>query len=215
MQQNFYRLRDDHYKLYALPQPSPNNIEEVTECKSCKAIRVKCKNDIKSISFIGKRVADYHSGGLNHWNIISEKFQNLLLNSDITGYELKEIEFYGWYDKREKRVDIDGSEYKQLITTGKCGDLRFKSGRFIKKCKLCNGIDHDDAQTEIGLGFDLKDWSGHDMCLYNNWSGNIIVTQKVKDLIEKNKIRNVDFELLSEFDFDWFRAYENKKIKGD
>ncbi|MDR0404273.1 MAG: hypothetical protein LBH37_00455 [Oscillospiraceae bacterium] len=211
MRQNFYRLRRDGAKCYSYAESSPDNSEKTVKCRLCKRVCTEYKNDIKSVCFIGERVADYYFATGTRWSIISEKFQNLLLNSDITGYELKEIESYGWYDTEKNPIDIDGSGYKQLIVTGRCGDLRFKSGRFIKKCKLCNNFDYDDAQTEIGLGFDLKDWGGHDMSLYNNWGGNIIVTQKVKDLIEKNKLRNVDFELLSEFDFDQLRNPHKKK----
>lgn len=39
------------------------------------------------------------------------------------------------------------------------------------------------------------------MFYFKNWIGVIIVTEKVKQLLEKNKMKNVIFEKLDEFTF--------------
>lgn len=53
-----------------------------------------------------------------------------------------------------------------------------------------------------GLFVDLS-WDSSDLFYFENWQGVIIVNEKVKEIIEKNKLKNIEFKKLSEFKFEW------------
>ena len=47
-----------------------------------------------------------------------------------------------------------------------------------------------------------EEWDGSDIFYFKDWKGLIVVTEKVKYLLEKNKMKNVAFANLEEFAFN-------------
>lgn len=90
--------------------------------------------------------------------------------------------------------------YKELIVTGRCGSLKTRKGMEIPKCPKCGALRRDYLKKEKGFMVD-EEWDGSDIFYFRDWKGLIVVTEKVKCLLEKNKMKNVAFVNLEEFTF--------------
>ena len=91
--------------------------------------------------------------------------------------------------------------FKELVIMGKGGFLCDKNGEIVEKCNTCNVFDYDKAGDMQGFGVNIEEWDGSDMFFFDNWPGVIIVTEKVKNLIEEKKLKNIIFTNLKEFTF--------------
>ncbi|QAS59364.1 hypothetical protein [Clostridium septicum] len=124
----------------------------------------------------GKKIADYYT--VSNHNIISGKFQDVLKNESIKGYKLKEIKVDAWVDGSYKKIDNDYTDLMEIDIIGRCGYLRNLNGVIIEKCEKC----HTEHQDEIiGLSVDINSWDKSDIFYFDNWIGNIIVTERVKN----------------------------------
>ena len=199
MQKNFYVMRTN-YMGYA--EVFIENDQTVWEkCPMCSSIFEERKHEILKLHFLGKREGDsfLHVGGCA-CHVVSLKLLKLLSENEISGFLQNEIECTGWYDKNGKLLDKNCSKYKELIVTGRAGYLKNRNGKEIPKCPRCGAKNILKAKKEKGFIID-EGWDGSDMFYFKNWIGVIIVTEKVKQLLEKNKMKNVIFEKLDEFTF--------------
>ncbi len=71
------------------------------------------------------------------------------------------------------------------------------NGEEFEACSTCGNI-IEDISGIVGVSFDISKWDGSDIFLIDNFEGIPVVTQKVKDLLEKNKIKNVSFTNMKE-----------------
>lgn len=173
--------------------------QEVYECPKCGSIFVKRLSDIK-VYFKGEKVADYYS--VSNYNIISGEMQKLLVEAGITGFTLKNIVVESWYDLKENKLDIPFSDLKEIVITGRCGFLRHIDGRIVEKCNECGAKDYESQDEVNGLSIRLDEWDKSDMFYFRNWEGVIIVTEKVKEILEKNDLKNIKFINIKDFIFD-------------
>lgn len=153
----------------------------------------------------GKCEYDYMASG--NGIIVSEKFLNALNEVSATGYTVKDIELLGWYNGNGKiRLDKNAGNYKELVVTGRCGYVRNKKHELTKCCDLCKTENSDEVLD--GLGVDLDEWDGSDICFYTNlvW-GHVIVTEKVKAILEKKKMKSIYFQKIE--DYVWNGCYAN------
>lgn len=174
--------------------------KKINECPKCGAIETIRLEPIK-VYFKGKKQGDYYDvpGG----SILGKKMQELLINERITGFKLENINVDGWYDSSGKILPREYDDLKELKIIGRCGYLRHKSGDILEKCDECGYFNYDRAEDEVdGLSVDLNEWDGSDMFQFKNWPGVIIVTETVKEIVEKNKLKNIKFTNISEFRFD-------------
>ncbi len=70
----------------------------------------------------------------------------------------------------------------------------------FEACSTCGNIIENESGI-VGVSFDISKWDGSDIFLVDNFTGIPVVTQKVKDLLEKNKIKNVTFTSIKEKEF--------------
>lgn len=145
----------------------------------------------------GKYEYDYLSSG--NGIIVSSKFLNALSEVSATGYMIKEIELSGWYNGNGKiRLDKNVDDYKELVITGRCGYLRNKRRELMKSCDLCKTV--PPSVERDGYGVYLYEWDGSDICFYTNlvW-GHVIVTEKVKNILEKKKMKSIYFQKIEDY----------------
>lgn len=199
MQNEFYILSKT-YTNYAIAvreeQPSI-----VNKCSVCGAVSGRRRPDEKfKMHFEGKKIGDYYFAPI--CNIVSEKMLQLLKDNEITGFREKEIECTGWYDKKGNELPIDFSGVRELEITGRTGKLLNLEGKEVENCPHCNALKDEGLRSVEGLSVG-EEWDGSDMFYFKNWNGVTIVTSKVKELLESNKMKNVDFIKLSEYEEIW------------
>jgi hypothetical protein len=125
-----------------------------------------------------------------HIIAISENIQSLLLANQITGWKTYPITVFN-------REGIELKGYSGLSIIGKeCRRDRSRS-QIITKQAVPNGEPFDVYK---GLYFDESDWDGSDIFLVQH--NRIVVTERVRKIFIKNKIRNVSLVPLSEVEID-------------
>ncbi len=151
-------------------------------CEECGAVWIVELEDI-SVSFKGTRKGNYYK--IPEHFLIDQKIKDLFQKNHITGYELKNIKIVGSDEFCEDGI-------QEMVITGRTGHLRKLTGEEFKACSTCGNIIEKKGGV-VGVSFDINTWDGSDIFLIDNFVGIPIVTQKVKDLLEKNKIKNVSF----------------------
>lgn len=192
----FYIMQKS-YTNFARPVKLESS-REIWECPKCGSVFVKRLFDLK-VYFKGKKVADYYS--VSNYNIISGELQKLLIEAEITGFILKNIVVEGWYDSKGNNLDMPFSDIKELEIIGRCGFLRHKDGSIVEKCNECGATDYKKQDEVNGLSLNLDEWDKSDMFYFRNWEGVIIVTEKVKEIVEKNDLKNINFLNIKDFKF--------------
>lgn len=195
-EQNFYIL-DEKYSGYA-EAVYKDNKTEVSECSLCAGRKVMRISEL-SVYFKGKKQADFYTA--TNYSIISSKFLKILQLGNISGYTLANINSLGWYDGKGNPLNIDTSDLKELVVEGRCGYLRHQDGTQIDKCEKCGRFLPEAKSKVHGLSVDIDEWDKSDIFFFKNWFGMIIITQKVKDLLEQNKITNIKFQNIKDFKF--------------
>ncbi|MHC1686075.1 MAG: hypothetical protein AB6733_24625 [Clostridiaceae bacterium] len=198
MNEEFYILDEDWEKGYA-EAIEENNNPKITICKLCRGRAFSLTSNLK-VHFIGKKIGDYYP--LPGYSIINEKIYAIFKENNISGFEIKDIDITGWQDARGKRLKIGTHGLKEMIVTGNCGYLRKLNGDLIEKCESCGKAKSADREGVVGLKINAEDWDGSDICYFKNLRGRPVVTQKVKDILEKNKIKNVIFINIKDFEAD-------------
>ncbi|WP_160680902.1 hypothetical protein [Clostridium sp. C8-1-8] len=191
----FYIMRPS-YNNYAMAieLESPKKIIRCEKCGSIESILI----DKLKVCMKGEKVGDYYGAT---FDIISGRLQQLLKNENIDGYELRDVDIEDWVDNGYNSIDIDYSDLKAIIPKSSCGCLRHKDGRIIEKCQACGTMIYKKRKEVEGLGIDLEVWDKSDIFCYDNWKGNLIVTERLKKLIEKGKYKNIQFINIKDFRF--------------
>ncbi|PVW13902.1 hypothetical protein [Marixanthomonas spongiae] len=125
--------------------------------------------------------------------IVSKKVIELFKSNGITGWKTYDVEIYS---KKDEFID---QKYYGLIIIGRCGYLDYSKNSIV--------IDKIGITTEPhSKGFYFKDdyWDGSDlfMCKPNkDGESNMFrfCTQKVADLIKKEKLKNISLEKATDF----------------
>ena len=109
-----------------------------------------------------------------------------------------------WVDHRGNPIaGKDFSKYKDLLITGRTGLLKDINGNVLKMdCEVCGRLQiggEGSLDEAEGLMVDENEWDGSDMFYFKNWEGNLIVTERVKTIIEKGKFRNIEFYNLKDY----------------
>ncbi len=124
--------------------------------------------------------------------IVSERVIDLFKSNGITGWKTYKVQV------RSKQNELINQKYFGLIITGRCGHRDYsKSSIVLGKIGI-----HIEPHIK-GFYFDKDYWDGSDLFMSNpDQEGNSTMhrfcTQKVVDLFEKEKIKNVVFEKLND-----------------
>ena len=147
------------------------------EFESDKALKIEIE---------GRKKGNYYRAR-GHF-FIDSKLEEVLVENKITGFYTKEIE------------GDNAENIKEMVIVGSGGFLRNKKGRMLKKCENCNKV-AEKYDELIGTVVLEEDWDGTDIFLIENFKGVPVVTQKVKELFEANKIKNAIFVPIEEYEF--------------
>lgn len=175
-------------RVYDGTSPSKWDMGLIHRCKQ------RYPNGITLYPAMGKRLYDVIMPLAPFPYILSERVMNLLRENNITGWE-------------STPVRIDGQDelkYEVLMIKGRCGDFDYSKSNVIWK-QFPGGL----FPWIRGLYFDLDTWDGSDMFVPNG-TAHLIVTKKVKQLLTKNKVKNLKFTRISEVEDDVFNLKEKK-----
>lgn len=181
----FWGTKDGFAKAIQEKSPYERKI-----CEECGGVWITELENI-SVSFRGSRKGNYYKIPAHF--MIDKKLKQLFEENKITGYELKDINIEGSYSFCDDGI-------QEMVITGRAGHLQKLTGEEFKACSTCGNI-IEDLDGFIGVGFDISKWDRSDIFLIDNFEGIPVVTQKVKDLLEKNKIKNVTFTNIKEKEF--------------
>lgn len=182
----FYIMRDKCSNLYAKAIAKDNECNKRI-CELCSGVHVEL-NDLLKVYFKGKKQTDLYSASFGE--IVSERFQKILTDNRITGFNLKEIHSLGWYNKDYKELDYSTAELKELSVTGKAGLLRRTSGELVPHCLHCNKVFYPKNETIHGFSV-IEDWDGTDIFKIEN-VGFIVISEKLAKIIVKEKLKNIE-----------------------
>lgn len=171
---------------------------KIIECEECGSINSILLNNLR-VYMKGKREADYY--WVPNHNIIGSRLQELLKNENVKGYELKQIDVADWVDGKGMSIDINYNDLREIVVSSRGGYLRHKDGRVVDKCSKCGTKIYERRKEIEGLSVNLEEWDKSDIFYFNNWEGVIIVTERLKELIEKGKYKNIKFINIKDFRF--------------
>ncbi len=135
----------------------------------------------------GSRLEDILDTGTAILFLISDKMKTILEDNKITGWKIFPIRVY---DKGENEVE----GYHGLSITGRCGPVNYNKSEVIIKSLIEGG---EKSRYYKGFYAGLDDWDGSDIFLSRGLFS-IIVTQRVREIVKKEKLTNARFENLSE-----------------
>jgi len=137
---------------------------------------------------MGKKLTDFMPTALAPVELISDRVVAIFKSFEITGWTTYPVVVHN-----KDGSKIDG--YNGLAITGHCGQL--DDSRCIQKQFPPPSSVAPSRLSWIGYYFEEKSWDGSDIFIPEG-TGIIIVTNRVKEIIRKNKLTNVDFELITE-----------------
>lgn len=112
----------------------------------------------------------FYSDPMNY--VISKKFRDLLLENNVTGCDTIPIQI-------EKHSEV---EYFIFVITSK------NAGKILN-------LEARSNYTEEFIKFDNKEWDGSDFFSFHDTRVKCC-TERVKELIEKAKLTNIEFEVM-------------------
>lgn len=142
-------------------------------------------------------VFTHHSGGTPRdlittgfpaIKLVSEQITSILRRERVTGWTSFPVVVTG-----KDRQAVEG--YQGLAVTGRCGPIRKERSQIVRKASLYAG--GPPRQVKVGLYFDPTTWTGHDV-FSPQGVDYIFVVERVKDILEQAKVKNIDFTRLTD-----------------
>jgi hypothetical protein len=185
----------DFSRIYEMDhafRPSVFHFEAVSDIGNSEAILKGAEEPRAKLAFRamkGTRPADLMGTTLLSLRLISQRCADLLLDNRFTGWRTHPVHL------RDKRGDaIEG--YHCLVITGRAGSIDASRSRIeLDPPPVPRGA---ATYVEIGMYFDPDSWDGSDIFVPQGTTA-ICVSERVKDAVERERITNVQFTALSEF----------------
>ncbi len=143
----------------------------------------------------------------NPWELVgTDEFIKMLEDYDITGYQIKKITIVehnlsqSHVDKL-KGIEIKGRVYAMCSSDGEEFDNGPRSG---------GAAEEERFKTRNGIMFRYEDWDGSDIFRLTS-PGYIYVTDKFKNMIEKEEIKGIKFKLVKDLSF--FNPIKDQYLK--
>lgn len=146
----------------------------------------------------GEKLYDLLDTGFISLYLISEKFKNLLIKYNFTGWKSYPISMYN-----KKGIVIDG--YSGFSVIGTSGKIDYTKSKIIEKSTVPNG---PVSKYYIGEYFGLDEWDGSDFFIPKGHH-RINCTMRVKEVLLKEKITHLRLVNLMEIEI-WEKAIKDK-----
>lgn len=194
---NFYLLREKSDTNVIFKNTGEDY--DSKECDKCGGVRSPIKNPLK-VQLRDDKTSDFYK--LLGSNIIGNGIQDILKRHHFKGFKLSPIEIE--VKNEERLLDKELFKIARIEATGKGGFLQDHLGNKIPHCETC-GAFLNILRISEGLSVDEKEWDGSDIFYFNNWYGNLIITEAVYNVLNESNTQNVRFIHLREFSNDYRR----------
>jgi len=164
-------------------------------CDNCGAIHVTYKGIFK-FKIMGELLDYYMASGTP---VISERFLNVLRENGFTGFEVSDTA------PRYGTVTMVGDKIKEKYylfkVTGKCGMIKQLNGDLFPYCRKCHRKIASTGLVTTGVTFAESEYDGSDIFTFVNLSNIPIVSEEIKDVLIKSKLKNLRFVALNEWEY--------------
>lgn len=158
-------------------------------CSSC----IYGRRQVSTLTFNSRKVGRYDIVSLPPAIIINERLRDILLRSDITGYDIQPVV--------DTRVAAE-SKFYQLVIGNVLPPLsekvryEYDLELFCDECRSCGRAVRSDMVYESYKTDDAKDFNltNESFGFSNQCQPSIIVSKKLYDLFHANKVKRVFFE---------------------
>jgi hypothetical protein len=167
--------------------------EETTSAKAMEIFtaRSRLNHPLRLGAYQGKRLTDFLWSAMTPLVCISDRVVDMLTRDNITGWSTYETELF---DGRGNLI----AGYQGLSVTGAiCGRNKALS-RLVRRPPIT--ASGKPFAVYKGLYFHETDWEGNDFFLIENHG--MVVVKKVKDLISRNTVSNVQLAPLPDVEID-------------
>jgi hypothetical protein len=135
-----------------------------------------------SIEIKKPKIGDFISTVYSDW-LVKDNVAELFSKYGFTGYRLRRVDIYN------TKLPYDLWE---IIVTGKGGEAQRKCGVYKKyECKYCHNTIYHAFSNETGIIVDEANWDGSDLFTINAYPKFILVSERVKMVIEENQLKGV------------------------
>ena len=139
------------------------------------------------------KMGDFISTVYSDW-LITDHVAEIFKAHNLTGYELHPVKVCN------KKLNFNLWE---LIITGSAGRAHPDSGINLKLyCKYCGLTRYTPIKKGLGIIVDEAHWDGSDFFTIIEYYKYIMITEKVKKIIEENDLKGVRMALPSELGID-------------
>lgn len=138
-------------------------------------------------------MGDFVSTVYSDW-LITDRVVEIFKEHSLTGYELHPVKVCN------KKLDFNLWE---LIITGKAGKAHPDSGIYVKEhCEYCGSTIYSPIKKGIGIIVDEAHWDESDFFTITEYYKYVLITEKVKKIIEENNLKGVRVASPSELGID-------------
>ncbi|MEX3748342.1 hypothetical protein [Lysinibacillus xylanilyticus] len=170
------------------------------KCGKCGGVQSIIKNPLK-VQLRDDKTSDFYKMIGN--NIIGSGIQDILIRHNFKGFKLSPIEIE--VKNEERLLDKELLNLTRIEAIGKGGFLQDHLGNKVPHCDNC-GTFLNILRISEGLSVDEKEWDGSDIFYFNNWYGNLIISEAVYNVLNESNTQNVRFINLREFSNDYRRS---------
>lgn len=172
---------------------SNEQLDYETSCRIAKGDFIGIDLPLSFEQFSGKKWTDVLNPSSVSLYIFSDDFINVLKQNNITGWKTFSIKIS---DKLGKEV----KGYSGFSIVGRCGEPDYTKSHIYEKQLVPNG---KRTKYYKGLHIGLDKWDGSDFFIPEK-TLHIVITEKVRQIIRKQKITNVILQKLSEYEIAEF-----------
>lgn len=143
--------------------------------------------------------------------MITNGVLTIFRDSGLTGFEVRPVTIA----KVKRKSDKPIPKLWEFIVTGDGGDADPVSGiRLMYKCEHCNYMEFHSYQDN-GIVVDPKNWDGSDFFTVVGYPKFILVSEKVTEVVEKNRLKGCIFIPSNELRHDdYFKTHDISLMAG-
>jgi len=139
----------------------------------------------------GEKLQDVLDTGWAGLYLISDKMKDILEDNNLIGWEAFSVKIL---DKYKQEIQ----NYHGLSITGRCGPIDYSKSEIIEKRLVPNG---PLVKYYKGMHIGLDKWDGSDFFIPEK-DFDIIITQRVANILKENKLTNIKLENIANIEID-------------
>ena len=157
------------------------------EC--CEAIKREFKPPLDYI-LEGKKLGD--TAFMTGYFAVSKRVKDIFESNNISNCEFIPMNCTEWRERNGRPKDKTDVEYYYMKVKSTCGHALDIHGEECPHCPVCKSLGYIGMDFE-GFAFDSSKWDGSDIFVFDNKDNTPIITEKLKKILAKEKLTNVEF----------------------